>query len=395
MGAHNSGNTGRDKTANHKRDGGRLATRGLPRLAGLIVAATLMAANPVAERVKAADPSAPDADGLGRLLLEAAVPGVAAAWLEDCRPTRVETAGVADTGTGAPVTALTAFEAASLSKPVFAYLSMQLADRGALDLDAAIAGHLDYPRITDTARYAHLTARMVLSHRSGLPNWAGRGSDAGRRDPLPFLFQPGTGFSYSGEGYQLLQARVAQVTGQPLETLFRQSLGDIMPRSTYVVPLARDVRRSYGHDANGGKAQGRAMRSPRTANAAFTLRTVAADYARFVATVCDGTGLSAAAHADMLRPVGPVRADVFGADPAAIAPAEIFWTPGWGLQRLNGRDVYFHWGDNGVFKAFAAFDPVARTGAVYFANGKGGLKLAEPLIAPAVGTIQPVLTWLN
>ena len=44
--------------------------------------------------------------------------------------------GVADVRTRTPVTSETVFEAASLSKPVFAYAVMRLATEGWIDLDA-------------------------------------------------------------------------------------------------------------------------------------------------------------------------------------------------------------------------------------------------------------------
>jgi CubicO group peptidase (beta-lactamase class C family) len=67
----------------------------------------------------------------------------------------------------------TVFEAASLSKPVFAYLALRLADRGELDLDRPLADLFDYSRFGKDERARRITARMVLSHGTGLPNWGG------------------------------------------------------------------------------------------------------------------------------------------------------------------------------------------------------------------------------
>lgn len=335
------------------------------------------------------------ADSIAALLSEAQVPGLAVAYLKDCRVVRVATFGEADAETHAPVTERTAFEAASLSKPVFAYLVIRLVGEGRIDLKASIAERLAYPRIADQDTYAALTPQIVLSHRTGLPNWAGHAGDPERTDTLAFASAPGAAFGYSGEGYQLLQAYVAAVTGRSLEQLFRDHLGDAMLHSTYTSPLPSDVTPAYGHGEQGGKGGGRAMIAPETPSAAFSLRTVAGDYGRFLGRVCRGEGLSGVARAEMLAPRSSVRGDEWGADPSSLEQAKLSWALGWGVQRLDGRAVYFHWGDNGAFKAFAAFDPDRRTGLVYFANGRGGLRLIEPLAAAVVGTMQPVVTWLN
>ena len=96
------------------------------------------------------------------------------------------------------LTAAAVFEAASLSKPVFAAAVLTLVQKGQLDLDRPLlsylpAGYLHRQNPFDSAaatapvadpRLSRVTARMVLSHTSGLPNWA-------RRQPLFFQSEPG------------------------------------------------------------------------------------------------------------------------------------------------------------------------------------------------------------
>ena len=112
------------------------------------------------------------------------------------------------------------FQAASLSKPVFAYAVLKLAQEGSLNLDAPLVSYLPQgylhiqnpfafgqPPITDRVvaqEFQAVTARMVLSHTSGLPNWSS--------DPLAFDFKPGAGWQYSGEGFMLLQRVVELIS---------------------------------------------------------------------------------------------------------------------------------------------------------------------------------------
>ena len=112
------------------------------------------------------------------------------------------------------------FQAASLSKPVFAYAVLKLAQKGSLSLDTPLISYLPQgylhiqnpfafgrPSISDRVVAPELqavTARMVLNHTSGLPNWSS--------EPLAFDFKPGTGWQYSGEGFMLLQRVVEELT---------------------------------------------------------------------------------------------------------------------------------------------------------------------------------------
>ena len=127
-----------------------------------------------------------------------------------------------------PLDAGTIFEAASLSKPVFAYLVLRLADRGEFDLDRPLSEMLEYPRLAHDERYKRITGRIVLSHGTGLPNWGG--------EKLTLQFDPGTAYGYSGEGFVFLQKAIERVTGRSLEELARrevfQPLG--MTRSSFV-----------------------------------------------------------------------------------------------------------------------------------------------------------------
>ena len=100
---------------------------------------------------------------------------------------------------------------------------MLLVEEGVIDLDKPLQAYLakplpDYPAYADLAgdeRYKQITARMVLSHSTGFPNWRQFEPD-GR---LKFLFAPGARYSYSGEGFALLQMVVEEITGRDLETL--------------------------------------------------------------------------------------------------------------------------------------------------------------------------------
>ena len=128
------------------------------------------------------------------LLSEATIPGLSLALIRDGKTYWEHAFGVRDEKTGLPVTGETIFEAASLSKPVFAYGVLKLVDQGKLDLDAPLSRYMPQLYVEGDPRIDKITARIVLSHRTGFPNWR----DAGR--PLKIYFTPGERFSHSGEG---------------------------------------------------------------------------------------------------------------------------------------------------------------------------------------------------
>ena len=122
--------------------------------------------------------------------------GASVAVVKDGRIVYHNGYGVKSEATQEPVDGDTVFEAASMTKPVFAYTVLRLVDRGVLDLDTPLYTYLPYEDIAYDDRYKLITARMVLTHRTGFPNW--------RTGKLDIKFTPGTQVSYSGEGFVYL-----------------------------------------------------------------------------------------------------------------------------------------------------------------------------------------------
>ena len=122
----------------------------------------------------------------------------------------------------------TIFNAASFSKTIFAYLVMLLNEDGLIDLDRPLKDYLEKP-IADYSKYTDLsgddrvnliTARMVLSHSTGFPNWRFLTDDG----KIILLFEPGSRFSYSGEGIHLLQMVIEKITGKGLQELAQKRI---------------------------------------------------------------------------------------------------------------------------------------------------------------------------
>jgi len=326
------------------------------------------------------------------LMEQAGVQGVQIAVISGGTTAWHASFGLANAETNAPVTEASVFEAASLSKPVFAYAVLTLVDAGLIDLDTPISKYLPgrYD-VGDDTRLDLISPRHVLSHQSGFPNWRA-GSDT-----LKIHFAPGDRFSYSGEGFVYLAAAVERITGQTLEAFMRRTVLDPlgMTSSSYVWQTRYETPKVYNHNLLGDVA---GRRTPWRANAAASLHTTAEDYARFVAAVLAGQGLRPATARAMMSPQS--RPDERGINTATAAPTGRFapslaWGLGVGLEQEGEAWSLWHWGDNGTTKAYVAASPRRGIGVVIFANSENGLLLAPPIVAEVMGGESPALAWLR
>jgi CubicO group peptidase (beta-lactamase class C family) len=192
---------------------------------------------------------------LATRMAELKLPGVSIAVIHEGRIEWARGFGVTRIG-GPPVTENTLFQAASISKPVFALAVLHLVDAGKLDLDANVNAYLKNWKLPDNdfTRQKPVTLRGLLTHSAGLTVHGFPGYSADSK--LPEVTQildgvppantaavrvdilPGSRFRYSGGGYVLAQQLLSDVTGVPLPRLMQDSvltpLG--MTRSTYEQP---------------------------------------------------------------------------------------------------------------------------------------------------------------
>ena len=349
----------------------------------------------------------------------AGLPGLTMAALNRGALAWQQTFGVADVQTQAPLQPDTLFEAASTSKPVFAYGVLQLVERGAMDLDRPLALYHRPAYLPADARLDRITARQVLTHTSGLRNW-GQEGDAETFRPL---FDPGTRVHYSGEGIFWLQLVVERLTGKGLNALMRELLfepagmkhsmfmlddeaatnlayghiaGHRAPQQGirdilgHVTPLARSWNkplRDWAHDdwlrAAAALDPGHPTQRVRFQNAAASLFTTADDYARFLALHMDDATrapwqISDALRRQMIAPLVAVRAGT------SLARGL-----GWSVERCNGALRFGHEGNNdGRFTAYVAAEAKTGNGLVVLTNAGAGFKVYQWIVRQVTGCDQ-------
>jgi CubicO group peptidase (beta-lactamase class C family) len=325
------------------------------------------------------------------LMEKAGIPGLSIAVIRGGKTAWTANFGVRDEKTKKSVTADTMFNVGSLSKPVFAYGVLKLVDAGKLKLDEPLTPYLSKEFILDDPRFNQITPRIVLSHRTGFPNWPADGQ------PLVIHFTPGERFSYSGAGMVLLSKAVEKITGKPLNDYMQEAVfGPLgMKHSSYVWNPAFEDHVAIGHAVSGDPVDLYKADQP---NAAASLETTAEDYAIFLDAVLQGKGLQPATLREMESPQIAVDTgceNCVEGTPSGKLSTTVFWGLGFGIEKTADGESLWHWGDNGVFKAFFVVRPASRSGVVYMTNSENGLAIGRQILAETLGGDQPAFDWLK
>ncbi|MCJ7581125.1 MAG: beta-lactamase family protein [Candidatus Aminicenantes bacterium] len=312
------------------------------------------------------------------LMKKGYVPGLSIAVIQDGKILWAEGFGIKNTKTRETVDKDTVFEAASLTKPFFAYLAMKLVEAGDLDLDKPLFEYVPQEYLEKNyIRHAmdlegfrsdwfkRITARMVLSHSSGLPHGE-------PRKPLPVLFEPGSKWKYSADGYLYLQRVIEHMKGESLQDIMQKMVIDPLDMTHSSMIWRDDYKTSsaVGHDVF-GETTGR-FRKRRQSHAGASLYTTAEDYAKFVAAVLNDSGLKMETVKEMLTP--QIDCD-----------KNVWWSLGFGIEQTDLGKGFWQWGDYGIFRNYIAAYKDKKVGVVYLTNSFNGLSIAQDIIDAVIG----------
>lgn len=259
--------------------------------------------------------------------------GLALAVIDDGRIVAVRSWGHRN-AVGDALTADTIMYGASLTKAVFGYTVMQLADEGRIDLDRSIAEYLPRPLpeygnldaygnwgdLAGDERWRRITPRILLTHGAGFANFSWLEPD----EKLRFHFDPGTRYAYSGEGIMLLQFVLEKGLGL--------DLGAEMQRRVFgrfgMTNTGMTWRPGFGRNlADGWKADGSVEPHDERSRVrtAGSMDTSIADFARFAAAFMRGEGLTPASRARMIAPALPITTPAQFPSLVAEAPPKARW----------------------------------------------------------------------
>jgi CubicO group peptidase (beta-lactamase class C family) len=264
---------------------------------------------------------------------------------------RCATIGVERMGDPTPVGPDTLFPIGSVTKIVVATLVCQLAAKGRLELDAPVVGLVPELAVLD-GRGAAFTARMLLSHTSGLPDaWDSSGSLAELLDTSRTAgrhAEPGELFSYSNTGYVVLGRLIETLTGTSWEEAARREV--LRPAGIASAVFTPPAGAAAGHvlDDDGKLVTGDLWPpvSPLFGPAGATLHATAADTARLVLACASGR----TADGVELLP-RPMRDEMLRQQaPLPGAPLHFRgWGLGWGLPTTGTSRAVEHIGETSAF----------------------------------------------
>ncbi len=296
------------------------------------------------------------------------IPGISLAIVKDAKIAYTQMYGVENAATGKALCELSVFEACSLTKPVFGFAVSRLVERGVLDWDTPLDTYLPNAQgyadaCTDQDRYRQITARHVLAHRTGFPNW---------RDSkeLPITFEPGKGYGYSGEGFELLGAVVSHLTKKGLAEVIEEEVFEPLGIENAHLVWSDTLGERVGNGHTNGKHP---IPKSKThyPGMAHSLHINAPNYAKFMTAILHRQAMSKPTYDEMLR----TQYEMTDSDDANALPF------GLGLVSEDTKfgKKYWHGGSNPGWKCLFAIYDELKMGYVVFTNSDEGQEFAREL----------------
>ena len=290
------------------------------------------------------------------------VPGASLALIKDGKEIHHQTYGYQNALTKEPVNEQTLFEAASITKAVFAFVVNRLVERGEFDLNKPLHQYLPFEEVVEDERYQLMTGYHVLTHTSGLPNWGRYMQES-----------PGTKYGYSGEGFEYLKRAVVHETGRDIEELVAtEFLQPLEISNTHFSKNGALVKvAAHGHF----ETQPTIFDIPTEAGMAHSMYTNAHNFSPFLIALLERKGLQASTYDNMLQPQTKT--------PSSPYEEALNWKESFGLGIVTAETpygkMYGHGGNNGDFRCqFEVFDE-GKIGYALFTNGSNGHLLVRAL----------------
>jgi CubicO group peptidase (beta-lactamase class C family) len=285
------------------------------------------------------------------------IPALSFAYIQNGKTVYYKNYGVKNFETKQPVNEATIFEACSMSKPVFSYFVLLLAQKKIIDLDKPLFLYYQDPLIdTSKSYYKLITARMILFHASGFPNWR---KDEDFKNILYFENKPGTKYGYSGEGFQYLArvlGKILQVSDQQLNDMFVTEISKKLSVSNMNFTWKKGMENLKAYSHRNGKPTDNGSQGPKDwFGSAGSLHTNAKWYAKFINYFINH-------NSELSKQMLSLDSSMPSPENGFLRSFSFFKT------RINNREIYFHSGNNGDTRSYCHFYKKEKIGIVMFSN---------------------------
>jgi CubicO group peptidase (beta-lactamase class C family) len=319
------------------------------------------------------------------IMKEAKIKGVAVGLIVDGQLVYAKGFGFADHAGKVPVTPDTVFLAASVAKPVAAWVASQLAAQGKIDLDRPVVASLS-PWPLKESKFDHrlITMRQLLSHTAGTSLGGYQGwtdyselptleqSLAGKtngRGSVEVVMQPGSKFQYSGGGYTLMQLAIEHKLKRKYEALAAELVFQPLRMSSSSVALTpaivANAAQGHGDDGNPVPMQYYAEQAP------STLTTTINDFAKFMLAgmfAADGKSGAPFSKKQLTEMYTPAKATIGG-----VPDSEGYGLGHFVRKLSDGSTAVGHDGRNQAgFRAMYTMRPDNKDGIIFLSNSRSG-----------------------
>ena len=215
---------------------------------------------------------------------------------------------------------------------------------------------------------------MVLSHRTGFPNWRENEEDK----KLKIKFEPGTSYEYSGEGYQYLTMVLKHIENTDwngLEALFQEKIAKpLKMEHTVFIPTSNiyekkaepynnqkewiDWKNNYWYKKDKGKFV-----------APSSIHSEPIDFSKWMIGVMDKKVLSESSYGELLKHHSKISTSSTG--------ISVYYALGFLTADKDYSNTYFHSGNNAGFTCGYLLDTKKDWGFVLFTNPEKGEKLTD------------------
>ncbi len=325
------------------------------------------------------------------------VPGVGIAVINNGEVAWAKGYGVVQAGENQAVDANTVFQACSISKPVSVTGIMLLAQSKHVDITRNVNDYLSSWRLPENAYTMRekATVERLMSHSGGtsVGGFAGygpgeavptllqtlQGLPPANNQPVEVVFTPGSQWSYSGGGMEVLHLMTRDVTGMPFHDYMQRNL--FLPLgmfdSDFAQPLhgPQAVNAAKGHDVDGLVVPGGWNTYPELVAAG--LWTTPSDLGRLLVEIMTASK----GHGNVLE-----RATVD--DMLTLRPESDFGL-GFLIEPIADELVFKHTGSNHGYKTYFMGFRDRGQGVAVMTNGENG----SPLMYEIVRSIGRVYGW--